>query len=147
MWMVFNMEAKFIFVVKNHYSIYGKQYQPSIGPYFDTDVKDLGKKFIYALSELLTMTSLTKTMRKNLNSARPGRLIKYHHLSSASDMYIRRLTQEEIEAIEKEELLINELKCVEEEIASKTVELQIKKKELEKEKRIQHKLLEKLNLR
>lgn len=119
-----------------------KQYE---GPYYTNMVATIGKSYFHKLTDLQQL-NYSKTIQKQLSSAKEGTIVDVGYAHSNGNHLLRRMKKEEIKAILDAQKVHQELIDVEEEIKKQTPTLQVKKTHLSSVLRMQNKELEKTGI-
>ena len=103
-------------------------YETSIypGPHYVNDQKKIGRKITHTLEELLKM-DVEDSIKKKLKNAKPGHSVFINNLYASGDLYVKRLREEEIEAVKKFREINNEVS----KYFKKTKSLQQKKQDIQ----------------
>lgn len=120
-----------------------KQY---VGPFYTSMIATIGSSYFHTLEDLLKL-SYSKTIQKQLSSAREGTIVDVGYAHSNANHLLRRMKKEEIESILEAQKTQQELTAVEEEIKQQTKTLQVKKTNLSTVLKKQNKELEKTGIK
>ena len=108
-------------------------------------IDQLGDKPLYSDSELLTLP-LSNTIKGRIPSMKEGSVLFIRHRSRGVDIYIQRVTEEDVSAFETEESLRASYAAVNKQIEDAVPELFCKKRKIEKDLRASEKALKKRGL-
>ena len=109
-----------------------RQYTPIKGPYYTHAQNQIGKAFAHTLDELLGSGVFSESKKKRLSTAKIGTVIELHSLHKTANLYLKRLSPEDIDALNEYNKNAEELSKVNEEILAATLELHRHQSKLQK---------------